>query len=133
MLEAWLVWVYRNFDVPPAGGGGPTLRAARLPVEADTLQKARKAVTLDKAPKSKLGLLRADPKGPCQGGCPEHALNRAGSNAHVMKTTCMGTGPLSHDLSSRRSRILTLVSTRGPITGIPRGQCTGRFASTVAP
>ena len=89
MLEAWLVWVYRNFDVPPVGGGGPTLRAATLPVEADTLQKARKAVTLDKAPKSKLGLLRADPKGPCQGGCPEHALNRAGSNAHVMKTTCM--------------------------------------------
>ncbi|OLQ03412.1 Copia protein [Symbiodinium microadriaticum] len=89
MLEAWLVWVYRNFDVPPAGGGGPTLRAAALPVEADTLQKARKAVTLEKAPKSKLGLLRADPKGPCQGGCPEHALNRAGSNAHVMKTTCM--------------------------------------------
>ena len=34
-------------------------------------------------------ILRADPKGPCQGGCPEHALNRAGSNAHVMKTTCM--------------------------------------------
>ena len=59
MLEAWLVWVYRNFDVPPVGGGGPTLRAA---TEADTLQKARKAVTLDKAPKSKLGLLRADPK-----------------------------------------------------------------------
>ena len=57
MLEAWLIWVYRNFDVPPVGGGRPTLRAATLPVEADSLQKARRAVTLEKAPKSKLGLL----------------------------------------------------------------------------
>ena len=89
MLEAWLIWVYRNFDVPRAGGGRPTLRAATLPVEADSLQKARRAVTLEKAPKSKLGLLRPDPKGPCPGGCPEHALNGAGSNAHVIRTTCM--------------------------------------------
>ena len=70
MLEAWLFWVYRNFDVPPVSGGRPTLRAATLPVEADSLQKARRAVTLEKAPKSKLGLLKPDPKGPCQGGCP---------------------------------------------------------------
>ncbi|CAE7728714.1 RE1 [Symbiodinium sp. CCMP2592] len=89
MLEAWLVWVYRNFEVPPIGGGRATLRAATLPVEADSLQKARKEVTLEKAPKSKLGLLKPDPKGPCVGGCPAHALNKAGSNAHVVKTTCM--------------------------------------------
>ncbi|CAE7221794.1 GIP [Symbiodinium sp. CCMP2592] len=89
MLEAWLVWVYRNFEVPPVGGGRATLRAATLPVEADSLQKARKEVTLEKAPKSKLGLLKPDPKGPCVGGCPAHALNKAGSNAHVIKTTCM--------------------------------------------
>ncbi|CAE7832525.1 GIP [Symbiodinium sp. CCMP2592] len=89
MLEAWLVWVYRNFEVPPVGGGRATLRAVTLPVEADSLQKARKEVTLEKAPKSKLGLLKPDPKGPCVGGCPAHALNKAGSNAHVIKTTCM--------------------------------------------
>ncbi|CAE7200469.1 GIP [Symbiodinium sp. CCMP2592] len=89
MLEAWLVWVYRNFEVPPVGGGRATLRAVTLPVEADSLQKARKEVSLEKAPKSKLGLLKADPKGPCVGGCPAHALNKAGSNAHVIKTTCM--------------------------------------------
>ncbi|CAE7211787.1 RE1 [Symbiodinium sp. CCMP2592] len=89
MLEAWLIWVYRNFEVPPVGGGRATLRAVTLPVEADSLQKARKEVTFEKAPKSKLGLLKADPKGPCVGGCPAHALNKAGSNAHVIKTTCM--------------------------------------------
>ncbi|CAE7289140.1 unnamed protein product [Symbiodinium sp. KB8] len=44
--QAWLVWVYRNFEVPPVGGGRPTLM---LPLEADSRQQAWRAVTLDKA------------------------------------------------------------------------------------
>ena len=43
----------------------------------------------EKKPKSKLSLLPMSPKGPCVGGCPPHALNKAGSNSHVIKTTCM--------------------------------------------
>ncbi|CAE7834664.1 unnamed protein product [Symbiodinium sp. CCMP2592] len=54
MLEAWLVWVYCNFEVPPVGGGRATLRAVTLPVEADSLQKARKEVTLEKEIPQKL-------------------------------------------------------------------------------
>ena len=52
--------MYRNLDIPPVGDGGPTFGAATLPAKADTFQKVRKVVTLEKAPKSKFGLLKMD-------------------------------------------------------------------------
>ena len=51
--------------------------------------------------KSKLSHMRADPKGPFVGGCPPHAISRAGSNARVMKTTCMVCG---HKTSTPRPK-----------------------------
>ena len=42
-----------------------------------------------KVNKSKLANLKPDPRGPCQGGCPAHAISKAGSNDKVIKTTCM--------------------------------------------
>ena len=60
ILEAWIIRVHRILDGPSVGDGGPTLGAATLPMKTDTLQKVRKAVTLEKTPKSKFGLLKAD-------------------------------------------------------------------------
>ena len=67
------------------------LAQARSP-SCDTLEKARASITLVKKSKSKLSHMPADPEGPCAGGCPPHAVSRAGSNAHVMKTTCVVCG-----------------------------------------
>ena len=52
MLEAWLTWVYRHYDVPPVGGWGKT--DARSSIAA-----CRRAVTWrrHRRPKSKLRLL----------------------------------------------------------------------------
>ena len=93
--------MFRHYEVPPIGGGAVSLRRLPLPVEADTLEKARASITVVKKTRSKLSHMRADPKGPCTGGCPPHAISRAGSNAHVMKTTCMVCG---HKTSTPRPK-----------------------------
>ena len=57
------------------GGGRPTLGAASLPVEADSLEGAASG-DLEKAPKTEEQApppYKPDPKGPCPGGCPERA------------------------------------------------------------
>ena len=53
------------------------------------MEFARAIAICEKKPKSKLSLFPMSPKVPCEGGCPPHALNKAGSNSHAIKTTCM--------------------------------------------
>ena len=38
-LSAYLIWVYRHYEVPPVGVGSVSLRRIPLPVEADSLEK----------------------------------------------------------------------------------------------
>ena len=87
-LTAYLTWVYRHFVMPPAGAGTATLRERPLSVEEIDLDRARSEAVLSKKPKSKLSMLRQQDE-PCAGGCPAHAISRAGSNSYVVKTTCM--------------------------------------------
>ena len=87
-LTAYLTWVYRHFVVPPAGAGTATLRERPLSVEEIDLDRARSEAILSKKPKSKLSMLRKQDE-PCAGGCPAHAISRAGSNSYVVKITCM--------------------------------------------
>ena len=87
-LTAYLTWVYRHFVVPPAGAGTATLRKRPLSVEEIDLDRARSEAVLSKKPKSKLSVLRKQDE-PCAGGCPAHAISKAGSNSYVVKTTCM--------------------------------------------
>ena len=87
-LTAYLTWVYRHFVMPPAGAGTATLRERPLSVEEIDLDRARSEALLSKKPKSKLSMLRQQDE-PCAGGCPAHAISRAGSNSYVVKTTCM--------------------------------------------
>ena len=87
-LMAYLTWVYRHFVMPPAGAGTATLRKRPLSVEEIDLDRARSEAVLNKKPKSKLSMLRQQDE-PCAGGCPAHAISRAGSNSYVVKTTCM--------------------------------------------
>ena len=87
-LTAYLTWVYRHFVVPPAGAGTATLRERPLSVEEIDLDRARSEAIKSKKPKSKLSMLRKQDE-PCAGGCPAHAISRAGSNSYVVKTTCM--------------------------------------------
>ena len=51
--------------------------------------------------RSKLSNLKPSPDGPCPDGCPAHAISRAGSNAHVIKQTCMKCG---HRWSTPRTK-----------------------------
>ena len=74
--------------MPPAGAGTATLRERPLSVEEIDLDRARSEAVLSKKPKSKLSVLRKQDE-PCAGGCPAHAISRAGSNSYVVKTTCM--------------------------------------------
>ena len=74
--------------MPPAGAGTATLRERPLSVEEIDLDRARSEAVLSKKPKSKLSMLRQQDE-PCAGGCPAHAISRAGSNSYVVKTTCM--------------------------------------------
>ena len=83
-----LTWVYRHFVMPPAKAGTATLRERPLSVEEIDLDRARSEAVLSKKPKSKLSMLRQQDE-PCAGGCPAHAISRAGSNSYVVKTTCM--------------------------------------------
>ena len=88
-LKAFLVWVHRNFVITPPG---EKIEARDIPLgfeQSQDLEFARAMAICEKKPKSKLSLLPMSPKGPCVGGCPPHALNKAGSNSHVIKTTCM--------------------------------------------
>ena len=88
-LKAFLVWVHRNFVITPPG---EKIEARDIPLgfeQSQDLEFARAMAICEKKPKSKLSLLPMSPKGPCVGGCPPHALNKAGSNSHIIKTTCM--------------------------------------------
>ena len=51
--------------------------------------------------RSKLSNLRPSPDGPFPEACPAHAISKAGSNAHVIKQTCMKCG---HRLSYPRPK-----------------------------
>ena len=101
-LEAYLRWVFKNFDVPPAGAGRPVPRDRPVADKDCDLDVARSLVLSGRqAVKSKLSMMKQADE-PCRGGCPERAISRAGSNAHVMKTTCMICG---HKTSVPRPKV----------------------------
>ena len=107
-LEAYLRWVFKNFDVPPAGAGRPVPRDRPVADKDCDLDVARSLVLSGrKATKSKLSMMKQADE-PCKGGCPERAISRAGSNAHVMKTTCMICG---HKTSVPRPKVMPTKAT----------------------
>ena len=125
-LEAYLRWVFKNFDVPPAGAGRPVPRDRPVADKDCDLDVARSLVLSGrKAVKSKLSMMKQADE-PCRGGCPERAISRAGSNAHVMKTTCMICG---HKTSVPRPKVTPTKATHESATA--RGAFTRSTASTV--
>ncbi|CAE7418365.1 GIP [Symbiodinium sp. CCMP2592] len=100
-LEAYLRWVFKNFDVPPAGAGRPVQRDRPVADRDCDLDVARSLILSGRKTKSKLSMMKQADE-PCRGGCPERAISRAGSNAHVMKTTCMICG---HKTSVPRPKV----------------------------
>ena len=78
------------------------------PGEDIDLDRARSEVVLSKKPKSKLSMLRKQDE-PCAGGCPAHAISRAGSHSYVVKTTCVLCG---HRTSEPRPQVDYRGSTR---------------------
>ena len=92
MLREFLVFCNKHYVFPQGTAQRRDFSLSQQ--EAEDLAPVREWILAQKSTKSrsKLSNLKPSPDGPCPDGCPAHAISRAGSNAHVIKQTCMKCG-----------------------------------------